>query len=227
MPTPVPLEGTDWGRLLVSEFGRPYWRNLHSFLEDERSRYEVYPPEELVYLAFQLTACEETKVVIVGQDPYHGPGQADGLCFSVSAGVRKPLSLRNILQELRADRGVAIPDHGSLEAWARRGVLLLNATLTVRRGQAGSHVGRGWETFTDEVIRQVAARSRPVFLLWGRMAQRKKVLASEYGCTVIESAHPSRAARWGFFGSRPFSLADRALKASGREAINWDLCGHA
>ncbi len=169
-----PLCGTDWGRLLEDEFAKPYWDELLAFVSDERSRHPVYPPANEVFRALELTWCEQTKVVIVGQDPYHGPGQAHGLCFSVPCGVKRPSSLVNIHKELQADRGIERPDHGSLEPWAHRGVLLLNTTLTVRGGRPGCHLGRGWERFTDAVIRVVTEKSDPVFLLWGEKAQEKE-----------------------------------------------------
>jgi uracil-DNA glycosylase len=178
-----------------------------------------------VFNALHLTPHADVRVMILGQDPYHGPGQAHGLCFSVRRGVRVPPSLANIHKELHADVGVAIPDHGNLEAWARRGVLLLNATLTVRGGAAASHQKRGWETFTDQVIRVVDARNEPVvFILWGASARRKRALIDAGRHTIIESAHPSPlSAHNGFFGSRPFSRANAALSAAGRDPVDWDL----
>lgn len=217
-----PLYGTDWDRCVAQEFDKPYWADLEVFVGEERSHYEIYPPHDEVFAAFRLTRYADTKVVILGQDPYHGPGQAHGLAFSVRCGVPKPLSLNRILKELNRDLDVAAPDHGNLEAWARRGVLLLNATLTVRGGLPGSHIGRGWETFTDEVIRCVDAKSdRVVFLLWGEKARRKCELIDTLRHTIICSAHP-RSAK-GFSGTRPFSRANSALIAAGREVIDWTL----
>jgi uracil-DNA glycosylase len=216
---------TDWNPVLRGEFSKPYWPELQSFVAAERSRYTVYPPEDEVFAALHLTPYVETRVLILGQDPYHGPRQAHGLCFSVRHGVRIPPSLANIHVELRDDLGVEPPDHGNLEAWAHQGVLLLNATLTVRAGQAASHQGRGWETFTDQVIRSVSAKEQPVvFVLWGSYARRKKVLIDASRHTIVESAHPSPlSAHNGFFGSRPFSRANAALRAAGLDPIDWRL----
>jgi uracil-DNA glycosylase len=216
---------TDWNPLLRSEFHEPYWRDLQAFVATERARHTVFPPHDQVFAALHLTPYAHTRVLILGQDPYHGPRQAHGLCFSVQPGVAVPPSLANIHRELRDDVGIEPPGHGNLEAWARRGVLLLNATLTVRAGQAGSHQGKGWETFTDQVIRTVNdKRERVVFVLWGAYARRKKALVDTGRHTVIESAHPSPlSAHNGFFGSRPFSRANAALEAAGLEPIDWSL----
>jgi uracil-DNA glycosylase len=216
---------TDWNPILRGEFDKPYWAELRQFVAGERQRATVYPPHDDVFAALHLTPYSDTRVLILGQDPYHGPGQAHGLCFSVRPGVAVPPSLANIHKELADDLGLAIPDHGNLEAWARHGVLLLNATLTVRAGQAGSHQGKGWETFTDEVIRAVSAKSEHVvFILWGSYARRKKALIDTARHTVIESAHPSPlSAHNGFFGSRPFSRANAALVAHGQQPIDWSL----
>ena len=183
---------TDWNPVLREELSKPYWGELQAFVEGERSRYEVYPPREQVFAALHQTPYAEVKVVILGQDPYHGPGQAHGLCFSVQRGVAPPPSLRNIFTELREDLGIEPPRHGCLDAWTRQGVLLLNTTLTVRRGKAASHQGRGWETFTDRVIRAVSDKpERVVFILWGAAARRKAALVDRDRHVVIESAHPS------------------------------------
>lgn len=218
---------TDWNPLLRAEFDKPYWRELQHFVAEERRHHAVYPPHDEVFAALRLTSYAETRVMVLGQDPYHGAGQAHGLCFSVRHGVRIPPSLRNIHTELHDDLGLPIPGHGNLEPWARSGVLLLNTTLTVRAGQAASHQQRGWETFTDEVIRTVDEKPDPiVFVLWGNSARRKTELIDTARHTVIESPHPSPfSARNGFFGSRPFSRANDALAASGREPIDWDLTG--
>jgi uracil-DNA glycosylase len=216
---------TDWNPLLRDQFDEPYWRDLQAFVTHERGAGVIYPPAPDVYSALHLTSYENTRVVILGQDPYHGPGQAHGLCFSVRRGVRVPPSLMNIQKELDADLGVGIPDHGNLEAWAHSGVLLLNATLTVRAGEAASHQGHGWETFTDHIIGVVSAKPDPVvFILWGNSARRKRALIDTSRHAVIESAHPSPlSAHNGFFGSKPFSQANAALVAAGREPVDWDL----
>jgi uracil-DNA glycosylase len=216
---------TDWNPILRSELDQPYWRELQHFVHAERQAGLVCPPQEDVFAALHLTPYAEVKVLILGQDPYHGPGQAHGLCFSVRPGVEIPPSLRNIYAELESDLGIAAPDHGNLEAWARQGVLLLNATLTVRAHRAGSHQGKGWETFTDAVIRAVADKpERVVFILWGAYARRKKALIDTDRHAVIESPHPSPlSAHRGFFGSRPFSRANAALVAAGREPVDWRL----
>jgi uracil-DNA glycosylase len=216
---------TDWNPLLRDQFELPYWAELQAFVARERQHHPVYPPADDVFAALHLTPHAAVKVMILGQDPYHGPGQAHGLCFSVRRGVRVPPSLANIHKELQADLGVSIPGHGNLEAWARRGVLLLNATLTVRGGAAASHQGHGWETFTDQVIRVVDAKSEPVvFVLWGASARKKRALIDTERHTIIESAHPSPlSAHNGFFGSRPFSRANAALAAADRGPVDWDL----
>lgn len=215
---------TDWNPLLREEFKKPYWNQLQSFVEEERRRYTVYPSRENVFAALHTTPYADVKVLILGQDPYHGPRQAHGLCFSVQNDVPPPPSLVNIFKELRDDIGVAIPAHGNLESWARRGVLLLNTTLTVRAGHAASHQGKGWETFTDEVIRVVNEKSFVVFVLWGAHARKKKSLIDTTRHAVIESAHPSPlSAHNGFFGSRPFSKINDALRAAGVGEIEWNL----
>jgi uracil-DNA glycosylase len=220
-----PLHGTDWDPLLGQEFEKEYWVCLQKCIEQERSCLRVYPPSEDVFAALHLTWFSETKVVIVGQDPYHGAGQAHGLAFSVPRGAVIPRTLKNIHQELHGDRGLPIPDHGSLEPWARRGVLLLNTVLTVREKAPRSHRRMGWETFTDAVIRVLAERRLPVvFILWGKDAQRKKHLVDAPPHTIIESPHPGpQSAASGFFGSRPFSRANQALVAAGRGEIDWSL----
>ena len=210
---------------------KPYWPVLQSFVADERTRGPVYPPKDEVFAALHLTPFDDTRVLVLGQDPYHGAGQAHGLCFSVRRGVPAPPSLVNIFKELHDDLGAPIPAHGNLDHWARQGVLLLNATLTVRAHAAASHQGKGWETFTDAVIEAVAAKPAPtVFVLWGASARKKKALieaasgSAERRHTVIESAHPSPlSAHNGFFGSRAFSRANAALVAAGREPIEWAL----
>jgi uracil-DNA glycosylase len=216
---------TDWNPVLRAEFGKPYWSKLQAFVYEERTHHQVFPPHEEVFAALELTPYAEVKVLILGQDPYHGPGQAHGLCFSVRPPVPPPPSLENIFKELEADVGAPIPDHGSLTTWADQGVLLLNATLTVRARQAGSHQKKGWETFTDEVIKVVNTKPETiVFLLWGSYARQKKKLIDLDRHVVIESPHPSPlSAHRGFFGSRPFSRANEALVAAGREPVDWAI----
>jgi len=216
---------TDWNPVLRGEFDKPYWTELQQFLAAERVRGTVYPPPDEVFAALHLTPYAEVKAVILGQDPYHGPRQAHGLCFSVRQGIPPPPSLQNIFKELEADLGIPPPSHGRLDHWARQGVLLLNASLTVRQGRAASHQGKGWEVFTDEVLRAVNAKQeRVVFILWGASARRKRTLIDTTRHVVIESAHPSPlSAANGFFGSRPFSRANAALVEAGRETIDWRI----
>ncbi len=216
---------TDWNPILREELGKDYWGPLQEFVAAERARHPVYPPPDDVFAALHLTPYATTRVLILGQDPYHGPKQAHGLCFSVPRGVRIPPSLVNIYEELRTDLGNEPPGHGNLEAWARQGVLLLNTTLTVRAGQAGSHHGKGWERFTDRVIEVVNAKpERVVFVLWGSKARAKAANVDRTRHVVIESAHPSPlSAHNGFFGSRPFSRANAALEEAGLPPIDWHL----
>lgn len=216
---------TDWNPVLRHEFEQPYWAQLQRFVRHEREQRLVFPPHDDVFSAFHLTSLASTRVVILGQDPYHGPDQAHGLCFSVRRGVATPPSLRNIHKELHDDLGCPTPSHGNLECWARQGVLLLNTTLTVRAGEAASHQGHGWETFTDRVISAVSAKTSPVvFLLWGASSRKKKTLIDRSRHHLIESAHPSPlSAHNGFFGSRPFSRTNELLRESGQEPIDWSI----
>ncbi|MBU6226223.1 MAG: uracil-DNA glycosylase [Acidobacteria bacterium] len=220
---------TDWNPILRGEFEKSYWKDLQGFVTEERRRTTVYPPHDEVFRALHVTTFADTRVVILGQDPYHGAGQAHGLCFSVNRGVAIPPSLVNIFKELRSDLSITPPAHGFLEPWARQGVLMLNATLTVRANAAASHQGKGWETFTDRVIGAVAAKDHHVvFILWGAYARKKKTLildvAGNERHTIIESAHPSPlSANNGFFGSRPFSRTNEALIAHGQIPIDWAL----
>lgn len=212
-----------WKEKLATEFEKPYFQELASFIRDEYKAHTIYPPGGKIFNAFDTTPFDKVKVVILGQDPYHGPNQANGLCFSVSEGVPLPPSLVNIYKELKDDMGVEPPASGNLERWAQQGVLLLNATLTVRRGQAGSHQGRGWETFTDAVLRILSEqREGLVFILWGAYAKRKGALIDRKKHFVIESAHPSPlSAHNGFFGSRPFSKTNEYLESKGQKGIEW------
>jgi len=221
-----PVTTTDWNPLLRDELAKPYWQSLQQFVADERARAPVYPPAADVFAALHLTPYADTRVVLLGQDPYHGPGQAHGLCFSVRRGVPPPPSLVNVFKELQSDLGIAPPGHGNLEAWARQGVLMLNTCLTVRGGAAGSHQGKGWETFTDEVLRRVNDKEHPVvFLLWGAPARKKKALIDLDRHVVIESPHPSPlSAHSGFFGTKPFSRTNNALTAAGLTPVDWELC---
>lgn len=212
-----------WSRQLNDELQAPYFQDLATFVEKERKEHSVYPPVGDVFAAFQLTLFDKTRVLLLGQDPYHGEGQAHGLCFSVKEGVKLPPSLKNIFKELHADLGCEIPGHGNLSSWAKQGVLMLNTVLTVRASEANSHRKRGWETFTDEVIRRVNAKSSPVvFVLWGKPAQKKLELIDTDRHHVIQSAHPSPlSAKTGFFDSRPFSKVNHALESTGQPPIDW------
>lgn len=213
----------DWAPLLEQEFKKEYYLRLREFLKKEYTERTIYPDMYDIFNALHYTTYENTKVVILGQDPYHGPNQAHGLSFSVRPEVSIPPSLQNIYKELYDDLGCPIPNHGCLTDWAKQGVLLLNAVLTVRAGMANSHRGMGWEKFTNEVIRRVNEKEDPVvFILWGRNAQEKESLITASHHYMIKSPHPSPfAAHRGFFGSRPFSRANQFLKEAGREEVNW------
>ncbi len=214
-----------WYEKLKEEIQKPYITELKSFLEREKADGQIiYPPEHLVFHAFSKTHYDQVKVVILGQDPYHGKGQAHGLSFSVLPGIRQPPSLQNIFKELQNDLGIKPPSHGYLESWAEQGALLLNATLTVRAGEPKSHYGKGWEQFTDAVIDLLAQRSDPiVFLLWGKSAQEKgcKLLNTHH--LVLTAAHPSPYSATAFFGCKHFSKANAFLKSVGKEPINWQI----
>jgi uracil-DNA glycosylase len=216
---------TDWNPILRAEFAKPYWPPLMEFVAVERAAHAVYPPKDQVFAALHLTPFADTKVLLLGQDPYHGPGQAHGLCFSVKPPTAPPPSLVNMYKELATDVGFVAPKHGCLTSWARQGVLLLNTTLTVRAHEAASHQKKGWETFTDEVIRAVSSKPEPVvFILWGASARKKRALIDAERHTIIESAHPSPlSAHNGFFGSKPFSKTNEALVANGLSPIDWQL----
>lgn len=213
-----------WRPVLSAETAKPYFHDLAEFVAGERARHQVCPPQGEVFTALAATPYDRVKVLVVGQDPYHGVGQAHGLAFSVRPGTRIPPSLRNILKELHSDLGVPIPDNGHLMHWAEQGVLLLNTVLTVRAHEANSHKGKGWETFTDAVIRAVNDRAEPcVFVLWGNHARRKLALIDTSRHVVVEGAHPSPLSAKRFFGSRPFSQIDKALAGQGRRPLDWRI----
>ncbi len=212
-----------WNKVLKSEFEKPYFSDLTSFVKNEYKKGQVYPPGSQIFAAFDHCAYDNVKVVILGQDPYHGPKQANGLCFSVSKEVRTPPSLQNIYKELQSDLGKEIPTHGDLQHWAEQGVLMLNATLTVRKGQAASHQGKGWEEFTDAVVKLLSAeKTGLVFLLWGNYAKKKGQVIDRNKHLVLESAHPSPlSAHSGFFGCKHFSQTNQYLLLQGKKEIKW------
>ncbi|MBE5396198.1 uracil-DNA glycosylase [Brevibacillus borstelensis] len=215
----------DWAEILADEFEKPYYIQLREFLKTEYQSQAIYPDMYDIFNALHLTPYREAKVVILGQDPYHGPGQAHGLSFSVKPGVATPPSLQNIYKELQSDLGCTIPQHGYLVNWAKQGVLLLNTVLTVRGGNPNSHKGKGWEIFTDRVIAALNDRETPlVFILWGRHAQEKASFIDTNKHFIIASPHPSPfSANRGFFGSRPFSRTNQFLRSQGMKEIDWQL----
>ena len=215
--------GNDWDEILADEWAKPYYQELRAFLKKEYFSQKIYPDMNDVFNALKYTSFEDTKVVIIGQDPYHGEGQAHGLCFSVKQGVKFPPSLRNIFKELQSDTGKAIPLHGELTEWAKQGVLLLNNVLTVREGQPTSHKDKGWEIFTDRVISELNRKETPVvFLLWGAHAQKKAELITNPIHRKLATVHPSPlSASRGFFGCRHFSKANEILSSCGLEEIKW------
>lgn len=217
--------GNEWDALLADEFRKDYYLRLREFLKKEYGTYNIYPPMHDIFNALRYTSYSNVKAVILGQDPYHGAGQAHGLCFSVKKGVQPPPSLQNIFKELNADLGIQPPSHGELTAWAKSGVLLLNTALTVREGQANSHRGQGWEQLTDRVIELLNERQQPiVFILWGGNARAKAKLITNRAHLVLQCAHPSPLSAYnGFFGCRHFSKANEFLKANGIEPIDWRL----
>jgi uracil-DNA glycosylase len=223
---PLPPLPEAWQTVLGDEQTKPYYEALGAFVDGEYATWTVYPPRPLIFHALELTSPDTVRVVILGQDPYPNAGQAHGLCFSVPEGVAPPGSLRNIFRELAADAGVHATST-DLTPWAKQGVLLLNTVLTVRAGEAGSHRGRGWERFTDAAIRTVSATAPgAVFLLWGKDAQSKRALVDETRHAVFMSAHPSPLAAWrGFFGTRPFTRSNAALKEAQREPVDWSAIG--
>lgn len=217
--------GNDWDEILAEEFEKEYFLNLRDFLKKEYEEQTIYPPKEDIFNALRYSSYENTKVVIFGQDPYHEPDQAHGLCFSVNKGVQIPPSLVNIYKEIENDLGITPPDHGYLEKWAKQGVLLLNNVLTVRKGQANSHRGKGWEEFTDSVARHLNERETPmVFILWGSNARAKEALITNKNHMIIAGPHPSPLSAYrGFFGGGYFSKANRFLEITGQKPIDWDL----
>ncbi|MBC8490859.1 MAG: uracil-DNA glycosylase [Bacteroidetes bacterium] len=220
-----PVIENSWKQLLSEEFRSEYFFKLKEFIIREKKKYKIYPPGSEIFSAFNYTLFDKVKVVILGQDPYHGKGQANGLCFSVKDGIAKPPSLQNIFKELQNDLGYPIPVSGNMEKWAQQGVLLLNATLTVRAGQAGSHQNKGWENFTDAVIKTLSEKKENlIFILWGAFAQAKEKLIDTSRHYIIKSAHPSPfSADRGFFGSHPFSRTNEFLKKAGVKEIDWSL----
>ena len=215
-----------WLAHLESEFGQDYMQSLRQFLRNEKSRgKQIFPPGEQIFNALNTTPLDSVKVVILGQDPYHGPGQAHGLCFSVLPGVAVPPSLKNIFKELKADLGVPIPSHGNLQSWAEQGVLLLNAVLTVEKAMAASHQGKGWEQFTDRVVEVVnQSKEQVVFLLWGSYAQKKGLIIDRKRHNVLQSTHPSPLSAYrGFLGCQHFSQVNQYLEKTGQQPIDWTL----
>lgn len=215
----------DWAEKISAEYKKPYYRELFHFIKEEYSKVVVYPPSEDIFNAMHLTPLSKVKCVIIGQDPYHEPGQAHGLCFSVKPDIKVPPSLENIYKELHDDIGFSIPNHGYLEEWAKQGVLLLNTVLTVQAHRAFSHRGKGWEQFTDAIIRTVNEVDRPVvFLLWGKPAQEKKALLNNPKHLILEAPHPSPLSAYrGFFGCKHFSKANEFLAKNGETPIDWTL----
>ncbi|GAA2044426.1 uracil-DNA glycosylase [Catenulispora yoronensis] len=213
-----------WAPVLAAETEQPYFADLEAFLKTERAEHQVFPPEDEVFAALAATPYQDVKVVLIGQDPYHDDGQAHGMCFSVRPGVRIPPSLRNMYKELETDLGIAPVKHGYLQAWADQGVLLLNTVLTVRAHEPASHKDRGWEKFTDAVIKDVSAREKPVvFVLWGAHAKKKAKLIDTSRHAIVEGAHPSPLSAKKFFGSKPFSAVNEALAGFGQEPVDWQL----
>lgn len=218
------LTEKSWKELLDFEMERNYFKDLSQFVKEEQKKAVVYPPSKEIFAAFNASAFSDIEVVILGQDPYHGPGQANGFCFSVSDGVKIPPSLNNIFKELNADQDCASPITGNLERWANQGVFLLNATLTVRKDSPGSHQNKGWEAFTDHVIKLISEeKENVVFMLWGNYAKAKSILIDEKKHLILEAAHPSPLARGAFFGCRHFSKANEYLKSKGKKEIDWCL----
>jgi uracil-DNA glycosylase len=225
MQTVNPIIEEGWKKMLWDEFQSAYFSELRTFLLEEKKKYTIYPPGKLIFNAFHHTPFDRVKVVILGQDPYHGKGQAHGLCFSVPPEIPAPPSLVNIFKELQSDLNIPVPSHGNLVKWADQGVFLLNATLTVRDSQAGSHQKKGWETFTNRVIENISKhKSGVVFLLWGRYAQAKEALIDGNRHLVLKSAHPSPLSAYnGFYGCKHFSRTNAYLEQQGKSGIDWAL----
>lgn len=214
-----------WKEVLGDEFNQPYFHQLKDFLVSEREKHTIYPPGSLIFNAFEKTPFDKVKVVLLGQDPYHGPGQAHGLCFSVPAGIPQPPSLVNIFKEIASDLRIPVPTHGNLEKWAEQGVLLLNATLTVRANQAGSHQNKGWEQFTDKVIKILSEKKTGlIFLLWGRYAQAKEAIIDTSRHHILKAPHPSPLSAYaGFFGCKHFSKTNELLREQLLTEIDWKI----
>lgn len=224
MNTPDVAIHPSWKKVIGNQFSEPYFLKLREFLIQEKKKYVIFPPGNQIFAAFNHTPFEKILVVIIGQDPYHKKGQANGLSFSVSPGIAKPPSLVNIFKELQSDLGIPIPQSGNLEPWADQGILLLNATLTLREGQAGSHHGKGWEIFTDAVIKTISEKKKGVvFLLWGRFAHTKEELIDKDKHFILKAAHPSPLARGAFFGCKHFSKTNKILEHQGILPIDWSL----
>ena len=220
-----PTLDESWKEQLFAEFQSDYFIKLKTFLIEERNKYIIYPPSQRIFAAFNYTPFNKVRAIIIGQDPYHGPGQANGLCFSVNTGISQPPSLQNIFKELKDDLGIPIPKNGNLEPWAKQGVLLLNATLTARANMAGSHQKHGWEEFTDAAIRILSEKRKGlVFILWGKFAQAKEALINQTKHHILKAAHPSPfSAHSGFFGCRHFSKTNELLRKDGLEEIDWKI----
>lgn len=214
-----------WDEVLESEFEKPYFKELLQKVDEEYEKYNVYPPKDKVFSCLKLCSFDEVKVVLLGQDPYHGKGQAHGLCFSVMPGIDMPPSLKNIFKEMQSDIGTTIPNHGCLVSWAKQGVLMLNTILTVREGLPNSHVKFGWQIFTDEIIKKVNEKDEPVvFILWGANAKAKMPLITNKKHLILYSAHPSPLSAYnGFWGSKPFSKTNVFLEKNGRKPIDWQI----
>jgi uracil-DNA glycosylase len=213
-----------WQAVLADELHKPYFKELEKFVDGERKAHKVFPPEDDVFNAFKAAPFDKVKVLLLGQDPYHDDGQAHGMCFSVRPGVKPPPSLVNMFKELKNDLGSKIPNHGYLQGWAEQGILLLNAVLTVQAHKANSHKDKGWEQFTDAVIKALNARDDPlVFVLWGGYAQKKEKLIDGKKHRILKAAHPSPLSAAKFMGSKPFSAINKALKELGKEPIDWQL----